>query len=1275
MSKQEYKNTENQPLWYDHIESKSFLSEDKNLFVPMHMDTLVVGKESTKENRRKWKPIVVNYRNLTNDIDYGGLGKFITTPVDKDPNHKDKLENGVHLHWVLPKAFRHGEQLKNEGAPSFPLIPNRWLIIRTIVSDKTEDDSFSLDQKTWIMESDAEMANGKEKNWVELIQAHPGQNLVPGIDELQVKNIGKITDFNPTTWTDNVSKELFLNIQAPGNPSFAASYNASKGILGFHDNMKETEPGKYTYFVCGWYSNPTQDVFNNFSQVPNTSKTKDVEVLNDVELWLNKMKEFNWKLDGLNEKTTLELPRQLLCHSMAYGVDWKGTGGVKEKEVVYSNNIPNKKNVKIGIGNSGTEAMSALVLEAIGLDNQRTLDNLLSAFQYNQLTKYEPESGLRSLIDEIHNQRFHPFDGGHIWVIEKKEKNNLTDKTLNEISLDPFPEKISNLLHTINTQQEEYDRGLDELKAIQNQAYADWFKKVLINTRDLVPNEDDDEYDRAISKVEDLLNKNIEKIEAIKNKLIDLKQKPPIDENKSEDYGLVEDLKLQTGTIPKNLRELINLLESEDYKDLDLCVKESKMPRYYMPNDPSIVITGAEGQGGKYNNEGALLCRLESQLIDTIHLLEIKVPITRLLKKYGFLDEEDNEISFLKNKFLPSGVQHIFKESLLLDPQLSPLVAPEAFKISKGDSPSTNELENLIAAIQGYIEKPEKSVFLNHDKPAVFPESFSTGVAIQAWTPLFIEWGVTWEPSSPNGKVFNYSGRVMATMAFKNKVQDLLESIPKLDINKTSNFEPLSQSISGFTSNLIMQEHYIQLPPLKFDSATNKITIDELITTIGDQYRWNPAPGKYSTSNKHAFFPHQAGTLSFNWIRVIDAFGQVLTLKVTDPLKSQWIISKSLKTTSKNKIELPVRIRQASRLRFKWILANCKKIIAEIDQLEQKKYTKLQNFTLTEVEKLKIEAWYKEEILKINKRETDSDPGTSPILGWIIPNKLEKSIIIFDPHGNTCGQIHLDKSKKGISASYENITIHPKLQNFVNSLSKESFTGLLNLIESLNEKGKYTNAGNAIGLSVPIDNPIALVNTALKLELKEPYVQNQGWHSDSDTDPYSDVDFPVIVGDGSKLKNGLIGFFKDGNFEKMHLPSGKSDAKPKSYFKENQKLNLKVGVETNLVLLMDPRLGVHVCSDIVPSTYHEVPANFLTKPLKNFSLSFLVNPILTFSGSIQIPLPKIENKQWAWVSPPEGNKTKVEEVEIEPAKEKGLLFEPLLLKEGWLKLNPIKTKL
>ena len=409
--------------WSANIDPKSSLSEDKNLFVPMHMDILVVGKESTHE----WKPIVMEYGNLTNYKDYRGLGKFIATPADENPDREKKLGSGVHLHWVLPKAFRHGKQLKNEGSPNFPLIPNRWLIIRTIVSD-----TVGLIQKSWIVESDTETIKGKEKNWVEFIQTDPSQNLVPGKDALKTKNIGKVTEFNKDTWTDDTSKELFLNIQAPGNPSFAASYNASKNILGFHDEMKDANPGKYAYLVCGWYANPNQDLFNKSNQVLDTSKSNNTDVLKDVDLWINKMKELNWKLEALEEK-------------------------------------------------------------------------------YNQLKKYEPASGLLALTEEIHTQRFHPFDGGSIWVIEKKEKSNLTDKTLNEVSLDPFPDNISKMLKTINENQEEYDRGLDELAAIQNQTYADWFKKEMMYASDLVQM-NDAEYDREITKLEGSLKTNLNRI-------------------------------------------------------------------------------------------------------------------------------------------------------------------------------------------------------------------------------------------------------------------------------------------------------------------------------------------------------------------------------------------------------------------------------------------------------------------------------------------------------------------------------------------------------------------------------------------------------------------------------------------------------------------------------------------------------------------------------------------------------------------------------------------
>jgi hypothetical protein len=55
------------------------------------------------------------------------------------------LKAGIHLHWSLPDALTNGIARDGEQGITFPLVPNRWLIIRR---------GGNLAEKKWVVESD-----------------------------------------------------------------------------------------------------------------------------------------------------------------------------------------------------------------------------------------------------------------------------------------------------------------------------------------------------------------------------------------------------------------------------------------------------------------------------------------------------------------------------------------------------------------------------------------------------------------------------------------------------------------------------------------------------------------------------------------------------------------------------------------------------------------------------------------------------------------------------------------------------------------------------------------------------------------------------------------------------------------------------------------------------------------------------------------------------------------------------------------------------------------
>ena len=106
------------------------MSTEKLLYVPIKVDAWVVNNK------------------VINPPDFEHLPRFIrrwsdpyTSSFSTANLTFDEPKPGVYLHWTLPNALRHSEKATN----AFPLLPNRWLIV------KLKD---SVTFNSWVVESD-----------------------------------------------------------------------------------------------------------------------------------------------------------------------------------------------------------------------------------------------------------------------------------------------------------------------------------------------------------------------------------------------------------------------------------------------------------------------------------------------------------------------------------------------------------------------------------------------------------------------------------------------------------------------------------------------------------------------------------------------------------------------------------------------------------------------------------------------------------------------------------------------------------------------------------------------------------------------------------------------------------------------------------------------------------------------------------------------------------------------------------------------------------------
>ena len=209
-----------------------------SLLVPMHLDAMVQNQGLTDATTFA--------RSLP---DYGNLAALepVWTPFDANG---DAPGVGVHLHWTLPRPLRHGTAPTGSMSPTWPYVPNRWLVVR--IQDDVDP---ALAVKAWIVASDALGDASTGSPYLD-----PQATIAP-----VPAQIGSWLPFTDQLTALPASGAPFLTAVGPGSPEFSVYAPAARGVFGLHDDMTAADgttaiaAGTFTYHVSGWYSDPSED--------------------------------------------------------------------------------------------------------------------------------------------------------------------------------------------------------------------------------------------------------------------------------------------------------------------------------------------------------------------------------------------------------------------------------------------------------------------------------------------------------------------------------------------------------------------------------------------------------------------------------------------------------------------------------------------------------------------------------------------------------------------------------------------------------------------------------------------------------------------------------------------------------------------------------------------------------------------------------------------------------------------------------------------------------
>lgn len=1223
--------------------------------VPIHLDALYIPKDTELSVIEPMIDLTrLPYFDGKQDVNpnVANISEEIVSQPFQDRGFQ--LKSGVHLHWSLPDALTNGSSPKNQQEQqnqdkndkkdqfSFPLVPNRWLVTRIN----------SGEVKQWEIESDYLYPPRSSEKASEQANAivYPYQDQTSS-QPFRYMGKSEPKDESMDDWvkSDKVGSEDSqylekLTAVGYGEPSFAAFYPNCHSIFGFYDDAPPQNLNNVHYYVIGKYSNIENDCVHQIFQ----GDTKIDELKESLK------EAYKWTVtDDKDFKGNLNITRTIFYACITFNPQDPST-----------DSFTPEKEVEIAVGNTGTEALSAYLAHKLKESDSglqitcSQLEDLLEALHLaDSLEGRKLDIGFK-FKEARHEKGFTAVSGGKIWTIrpgsdnsDVKAENNNSDGTnpdddsQTEIQL---PEELAHLLNELNILQQACDRDDDEIESMRKQLFADWYKYMLCayppeGSRDDYPNVDEVKF--FIEKYDlSPLQARITHNETLKSRRDAFVQQL--------NYCLeLENAKLRTAQEQKNQKKTVYTLQS------------IPAPRYWLPKEPVILIadptvkqTPRHGEDGRLDKDGLLGCqilRLDEQ--DTLRKKIDALKPGSNEEKIGFstwteqpwnpfLLEWEVEVWPIQNKY-----QDLSANDYPLTRNYNSKTITNNYQLAEDGIDL--RLEDGQKTVQGVNVYSGRSILTPHAQ-----------IQLQQQIDKF--------QRKASVRDYHQENQVPENQRTYDDVIEVIERLIAGQSKFDENFPALAQSLGGFNEALLMHKQTLQLPisdPLGFEDY-QKFTND-VSQAIQGSNRVAPQP-------HNDFNPIRTGILNILQLRLVDTFGRVQTLKP----KNQIIIADTLTDPVKsNQISLPPRLVQPARINFRWLSAE-DGFVQESNQSQVNK--------------------------NVGEPEMNSHPATTVICGWLLPNNLDSSLMVYDAQGAALGAINQDcqwiPAPGRIAVALWQISNQHlrKLINYIINQGAGFLADFLTTVDNALDNIDPENAAQHQAMALLMGRPVAVVRAKLNLELQGLPALDQEWNifrqeveteaqrtddesqenMERETQNFTQVQFPIRIGEYRQLNDGLVGYFieEESGYQddKFYAPQGKIDRKNLGQKYEDQKIvtngnvNILQSIASpaqTLTMLVDPRGNVHATSGILPTKFIHIPPDQFVNALRKIEVTFLTAPILSDRASINLPLPQEPGFTWSWLGKENGEWDHV--TPIGAVNDQATFTSQQQIQEGWLKLT------
>jgi hypothetical protein len=1225
------------------------------LLVPMAVEGLLVNSGVLNEvTFRQWSMAYDNMAAFTDPDPAPFNNVSATAPAP-----------GIHLRWTLPAALTHGTAPATGGPVTFPFAPNRWLVVRYGPSVTPNGPRQTT---TWIVQSDYLDATAGSSAFV---------NPFPANGDIEPTMLGRSMLLGAWEGESGSPQALFLRATGPGNVAFSAYQPGMKDVYSFFDDTTKLATGTVlSYLVAGWYSDPSHD--------PITGFTTALE-------WVKGMTALEWSTPGSDSTPPAPLPEtlpsQTLLHGLLYDVIWDNATNPPR-------NDSSASTMQIAVGNTAIDALAAVVAQNATGDSGDSLALRLAAFQYNALAVLDQPDGTAQVELLIRRAWFGTTASGTEWTIVPAQRAEAADHSLQPGVVQPAPAITAaqaQWLAELNRNQLALDESRAALKTLQAQLYATWWmsKRAPFETVQAPPpNLDMGAVQQALAAA----------LSTAPTSVV------------TQVTTLLAQVNAAAATLPDPTNAASILAFASPMLDpTKLALKPRASVPYFQPTDPVVLIAGVTPPAAAPDTDQPLPVRFTDQAI-----VGVTVATTPITSSTGLIA---GGIPAVGAPTLPPavslGIAALNVESYFTDPANAASILSNG--LGSTDAPTIAALQKTMTAGAAQIASVS---------PAI-QAPFAYVAWQQPWSPLFMEWDISFEPTvvaNPTGQAWNgfqdnwafdptswqfdgsdnviargseyfsfngsdpwasrtYTGRTFltpqTTTIMIRRLREYLTAHPDADLHTIEGLIDaigetrfLSQALSGFTADLGMVSQQQIHPP---DST--------IASLVGDQYRGAPDVGlgdqDFSFSSGTPFFiPVRGGFISFNRLAIVDAYGQVLDLLLSNgnvggspltfqPIRGRGLVPDSTSTlkAQQQSIKLAPRIVQPSRLDFSFVSATD------------------------------------------DTQPTGLYPNANPVCGWFLPNHLDAGISVYDAAGNALGELMRLADAGGTPtlrwlpspASAFAITDPANIANV-------HLRGAVTELIALNDGGvAFQNLFQAIDetlwtveplggrgdqdLAALIGRPLALVRAQVSFELAGQPISNLSWMDtlfpQPETAGFTQIPFQIRLGSMELLDDGLTGYFSGDNyatFNAVHSPEGFTPGsgtylQPIGWNGNYISLPLNYPSYTSQVLtmLIDPRGTVHATTGILPAATLTLDASFFEPALDNMSVTFRAGPVITDPVLVRVPKPAEQHGVWSWVRMIDPNSDYVSDPIIASTQSARLPTPPPHLVDGWLKFVPQTT--